>query len=297
MHVFLLSLSAPSSTSGPGAIARPLGAAPCLAPQCPVCMDRAGQTTIAAFGDFVTACHGMAAKSRAQLSWGAVKSLMKNTQEVFEQAGATFPQQRTGVPVSCARPCLTAHCAALLAPEDGLCPSPCSLPAHRERQNTGEVRTYLPRAHGNRQRVCLSHLCCWISVWRRKEKPFLLQHVPVHPCCPLARLRDGSVPPSHSACSRTAAPLLGTSHTSHSKTHSQPQDGVGSCGTHPKQGAPFSPLRYPFPPSCRGMEPALPPGHSAQSPFLLPQKTPLSHIRGLQWAQATLCLAVCSRPA
>lgn len=127
-------------------------------------------------------------------------------------------RQRTGVPVSCARPCLTALCAAFLAPEDGLCPSPCSLPAHRERRNTGDVRTYLPRAHGNRQRVCLSHLCFWIGVWRRKEKPFLLQHVPVHPCCLLARLGDGSVPATHSACSRTTAPLLGTSHTSHSKT-------------------------------------------------------------------------------
>lgn len=245
-------------------------------------MDRAGQTTAGGFWDFVTACHGMAAKSRAQLAWGAVKSLMKNTQEVSEQAGATFPQQRTGVPVCCARPCLTALCAALLAPEDGLCPSPCSLPAHRERQNTGEVRTYLPRAHGNRQRVCLSHLCCWISVWRRKEKAFLLQHVPVHPCCPLARLRDGSVPPTHSACSRTAVPPLGTSHTSHSKTLlPAPGWGRGLWDTS-KPGCSFSPLRCPFPPSCHGMEPAHPPGHGAQFPFLRPQKTLLSHIRGLQ---------------
>lgn len=44
-----------------------------------------------AFGDSATACHGVAGKSRAQLAQGAVKSLMKNTREVFEQAGGTFP--------------------------------------------------------------------------------------------------------------------------------------------------------------------------------------------------------------
>lgn len=91
--------------------------------------------------------------------------------------------------VSCARPCLTACCAAFLAPEDGLCPSHCSLPAHRERQNTGDTRTYLPRTHGNRQRVCLSHLCCWIGVWRRKEGRKSHFYCSMSLCTPAARSR------------------------------------------------------------------------------------------------------------
>lgn len=94
VHVFLLSLSAPSSTSAPGAIARPLEAAPHLAPQYPLsAWTGEGELQPVAFGDSATACHGVAGKSRAQLAQGAVKSLMKNTREVFEQAedrGACF---------------------------------------------------------------------------------------------------------------------------------------------------------------------------------------------------------------
>lgn len=184
-----------------------------------------------------------------------------------------------GYLASCAPPCLTARCAAFLAPEDWLCPSPCPPPAHRERRDTGGARTYLPRAHGDRQRVCLSHLCCRNGVWRRKEKAFVLQRAPVHPCCLLVGLGDGSVPAAHGACSKAAALLLGTSHTSCSmpvaaRPSCWPQDGVGGkaggSGTHPKQGAPFSPPRCPFPPPGCGTEAARPPGHSAWLPFLLP---------------------------
>lgn len=136
------------------------------------------------------------------------------------------------------------------------------------------MRTYLPRAHGNRQRVCLSHLCCcWIGVWRKKEKPFLPHHVPMHP--PLTRLGTAlCLPPTATVqgqlphCWGKATPATG-------RPSCQPQDGeqdtLGGCGTYPKQGAPFSPLQCPFPPPCHGMEPVLLPGHSAQSPFLLPQ--------------------------
>lgn len=123
-----------------------------------------------------------------------------------------------GCLASCAPPCLIARCAAFLAPEDWLCPSPCPPPACRERRDTGRARTYLPWAHRDRQRVCLSHLCCWNGVWRRKEKLFALQHAPVHPCCLLVGLGDGSAPAAHSACSKAAALVLGTSHASHSET-------------------------------------------------------------------------------
>lgn len=61
-----------------------------------------------------------------------------------------------------------------------------------------------------------------------ERKAILLQHVPVHPCCPLARLGDGSVPTTHSVCSRTAAPLLGTSHTSHRDPLASPSMGKGT---------------------------------------------------------------------
>lgn len=123
-----------------------------------------------------------------------------------------------GCLASGAPPCLTACCAAFLALEDWLCPSPCPPPAHRERQDTRSSRTYLPWAHGDRQRVCLSHLCCWNGVWRRKEKPFVLQCAPVHPCCLLVGLGEGSVPTAHRACLKAAALLLGTSHASCSET-------------------------------------------------------------------------------
>lgn len=44
-----------------------------------------------AFGDSVTACHQLPGKSRARLARDAVRSLTKNTREVFEQVGGTFP--------------------------------------------------------------------------------------------------------------------------------------------------------------------------------------------------------------
>lgn len=170
------------------------------------------------------------------------------------------------------------------------------------------MRTYLPRAHGNRQRVCLSHLCCWIGVWRRKEKPFLLEHVPVHPCCPLARLGDGSVPTTHSACSRTAAPLLGTSHTGHSETL---LSAAGWGRGHSKRAVGHIQSRV-LPSHCCSALSLLPAmvwslqthqGAVPNPPFSFPktrpplEKAPLSQSRGLQWARAALCLAVSHRPA
>lgn len=196
--------------------------------------------------------------------------------------------QRTGVPCFLCSPLPHCPLCSFPGPENWLCPSPCVPPAHQERRGTGGARTYLPRAHGDRQRVCLSHLCCWNGVWRRKEKPFVPQRAPVHPCCLLMGLGAGSVPAAHGACSKAAAPLLGTCHASRSETLllAAGRDGgkAGGSGTHPKQGAPFSLRGAPFllPAMARSWHTCQ--GTVPNSPFSFPEARPLLGKTSPSWS-------------
>lgn len=156
-----------------------------------------------------------------------------------------------GCLVSCAP--LLPHCllCSLPVPRELALPLSLALTCTQGKARYRHVRTYLPWAHWDRQRVCLSHLCCWNGVWRRKEKPFVLQCALVHACCLFMGLGTGFESTAHSACSMAAALLLGTSHTNHSKTLML---AAGWSGGHskvfkkqPKHGAPLTLPQCPFP--------------------------------------------------
>lgn len=280
MHVFLLSLSAPSSTCGPGAFARPLGAAPHLAPQCPLLTLSAwtgeGEQQPVAFGDSVTACHQLPGKSRARLARDAVRSLTKNTREVFEQAGGTLPwAESRGACFLCSS---LPHCPLCSFPGPGGWALPFSLfPTCTQGKAKYRGCEDVPSTGPWEQAEGLSEPSLLLDRCLEKEGKAIF-YCGMSLCIPAARSRGWGTAP----CPPPTAPVQGQlprcwgqATPVPARPSCQPQDGeggtVGGCGTHPKQGDPFSLLWCPFPPPGHGTEPARPPGHSARSPFLLPR--------------------------